>query len=33
VKFGWDEKKAEENIQDHGVTFDEAQAVFFVLMP
>ena len=29
VKFGWDEKKAEENLQDHGVAFDEAQEVFF----
>lgn len=28
MKFGWDEKKAEENLQDHGVTFDEAEEVF-----
>jgi uncharacterized protein len=28
VKFGWDEKKAEENLEAHDVTFDEAQEVF-----
>ncbi len=28
MKFGWDEKKAEENLRDHGVAFDEAQEVF-----
>ena len=28
MKFGWDENKAEENIKDHGVTFEEAQDVF-----
>jgi len=28
VNFGWDEKKAEENLRDHGVAFDEAQEVF-----
>jgi uncharacterized DUF497 family protein len=29
MKFGWDDEKAEENFADHGVTFDEAQEVFF----
>lgn len=29
MKFGWDENKAEENFQNHGVTFEEAQEVFF----
>lgn len=29
MKFGWDEKKAEENLEAHDVTFDEAQEVFF----
>ena len=28
MKFGWDEKKAEENFRNHGVAFDEAQEVF-----
>jgi uncharacterized DUF497 family protein len=28
VNFGWDEKKAEENLRNHGVAFDEAQEVF-----
>lgn len=26
--FGWDPKKAESNIKDHGVSFEEATAVF-----
>ena len=29
MKFGWDEKKAEENLTDHRVSFEEAQEVFF----
>ena len=29
MRFGWDDKKAEDNFRDHGVTFDEAQEVFF----
>ena len=28
MKFGWDVNKAEENINDHGVTFEEARDVF-----
>ena len=28
MKFGWDEKKAEENAGDHGVAFEEAQEIF-----
>jgi len=27
--FEWDNKKAEENKTKHGVTFEEAQSVFF----
>lgn len=27
--FEWDELKAKENIKKHGVTFEEAQSVFF----
>jgi len=26
--FEWDEKKAEQNLQKHGVTFQEAASVF-----
>jgi uncharacterized protein len=26
--FGWDEDKAEQNAQSHGVTFEEARSVF-----
>ena len=29
MRFGWDEKKAEENLEADGVTFEEAQEVFF----
>jgi len=29
VNLGWDEKKAEENLRNHAVAFDEAQEVFF----
>jgi uncharacterized protein len=28
VKFEWDPKKAAANLQKHGVSFDEAAAVF-----
>ena len=28
MKVGWDEKKAEDNLKTHGVTFDEGQEVF-----
>ena len=28
MKFGWDEKKAGDNLETHGVMFDEAQEVF-----
>lgn len=26
----WDENKAESNLKKHGISFDEAQSVFFV---
>ena len=26
--FEWDEKKADENLRKHGVSFDEAKTVF-----
>ena len=29
LKFEWDHKKAKENQQKHGVSFKEAQSVFF----
>jgi uncharacterized DUF497 family protein len=29
VEFEWDEEKAENNLQKHGVTFEEAAEVFF----
>ncbi len=29
MKFVWDEDKAAENIRKHGVSFDDATAVFF----
>ena len=29
LRFNWDTRKAEENIQKHGVTFEEAQDVFY----
>jgi len=29
VKFEWDPNKASSNIKKHGVSFDEAQSVFF----
>jgi uncharacterized protein len=29
IKFEWDELKANQNLKKHGVSFDEARAVFF----
>jgi uncharacterized DUF497 family protein len=29
LRFGWDEKKDEANKKKHGVSFEEAQSVFF----
>lgn len=29
IEFEWDEKKAKSNLKKHGVSFDEAQTVFF----
>ncbi len=29
LRFDWDTRKAEENIRKHGVTFEEAQDVFY----
>ncbi|MDH3600890.1 MAG: BrnT family toxin, partial [Candidatus Tectomicrobia bacterium] len=29
VEFEWDENKARSNVEDHGVTFEEAVEVFF----
>jgi uncharacterized protein len=29
VRFEWDSEKAAENLGKHGVSFDEAAAVFF----
>ena len=29
LKFEWDKKKDKSNIKKHGVTFEEAQTVFF----
>ena len=28
LRFGWDENKAEANLQKHGVSFEEATTVF-----
>ena len=28
LTFEWDEKKADENLRKHGVSFEEAKAVF-----
>jgi len=28
ISFEWDEEKAEENLKDHGVSFEEAVTVF-----
>ncbi|QID16299.1 BrnT family toxin [Nitrogeniibacter mangrovi] len=29
IKFEWDASKAESNLRKHGVSFDEAQSVFY----
>jgi uncharacterized DUF497 family protein len=29
IVFEWDNKKAKDNLRKHGVTFAEAQSVFF----
>jgi uncharacterized DUF497 family protein len=29
LKFQWDNKKAEENIIKHGISFEEAESVFY----
>ncbi len=29
ITFGWDDKKANSNLKKHGVSFEEAQSVFF----
>ena len=29
VEFEWDESKARDNIEKHGVTFEEAAEIFF----
>jgi uncharacterized protein len=29
VRFEWDRKKAERNLKKHGVSFEEAVAVFY----
>ena len=29
IEFEWDPDKAERNLKDHGVSFEEAQTVFF----
>ena len=29
MRFEWDEDKARTNVQKHGVSFEEAQTVFF----
>jgi uncharacterized DUF497 family protein len=29
IKFAWDATKAAENIKNHGVSFEEAQTVFY----
>jgi hypothetical protein len=29
IQFEWDERKSRENKKKHGVSFDEAQTVFF----
>ena len=29
IKFGWDTSKATSNKRKHGVTFEEAQSVFY----
>lgn len=29
IKFAWDAAKAAENLKNHGVSFEEAQTVFY----
>jgi hypothetical protein len=29
IRFAWDPRKAKSNAQKHGVSFEEAQSVFF----
>ena len=29
LRFEWDEFKAESNVQKHGISFDEAQTIFY----
>ncbi|MBA4418131.1 MAG: hypothetical protein C0392_09515 [Syntrophus sp. (in: bacteria)] len=29
IQFEWDSTKAEENIRNHGISFEEAQTVFY----
>ena len=29
IRFEWDHAKAEENFRKHGVSFEEAQTVFY----
>ena len=29
IQFDWDEKKNKSNLRKHGVSFEEAQGVFF----
>ena len=29
LKFSWDSRKAESNIKKHGVSFEEAESVFY----
>ena len=29
IDFAWDRRKARSNVAKHGVSFDEAQSVFF----
>jgi len=29
ISFEWDDKKAKSNFKKHGVSFDEAQSVFY----
>ena len=29
IKFEWDKRKSASNLRKHGITFDDAQSVFF----
>lgn len=29
ITFAWDDRKAQQNLRKHGVSFDEASSVFF----